>query len=143
MSVISYPYFQPLHAPMPRPYAICIAVNTLNKKSAEFLGVLDSGADGLTLTADLANNLGIDLEELPEERILGVHGIGGSKYCDFISVGLFDTARMRHYFPGGKAAVPAYFSASSPSSLLGRRAFLDLSIVTFDGPKQIVHLDFK
>jgi hypothetical protein len=122
--------------------AYAVAINTLNGRSSEFLGIIDTGADSITLTSDLLRNLGIAPLSLPEIDVGGVHGVASARHCDFVKIALVDMSDISLHFPNGDTPVPLHFSSGSPFSLLGRGAFLDQCVALFDGPGQLVTIEF-
>lgn len=142
MSLIQYGYFSYPGDPTARPMAAAIAINLLTGKSKKFLGILDTGADSVTLTSDLLIGLGVDPDTLKETDVGGVNGIGLGKKCKHIKIGLIDPISTRNYFPNNDLPVPVVFSAGSPFCLLGRNSFLNLCTATFDGMAKLVTLDF-
>lgn len=141
MVVIRYPYYAiPGHGLAPM--AVGIAINTLNGRSARFLGFIDTGADQTSLSGDVALALGIDLLSLPSVPVGGAEGTTDAKFCDFVKIGFAEVPSLRQHFPNRKDAVPVHFSRG-PFNLLGRESFLDLTKATFDGPNSSVQIEFR
>lgn len=142
MPFLKYPYFTFPGSARPRPVAPVVAFNTLNGKSAEFVGILDSGADSTTLTVDIARILGINLSTLPSEQVGGVHGIDDARFCDFLKISLLHPSSRQTYSPNRDSEIPIFIPRGARFCLLGQRNFLEHCVSIFDGPKNIVSLDF-
>lgn len=142
MPLLEYPYFTFPSARRPRPVAPIVAFNVLNGRSAEFVGILDSGADTTTLTTDIAHVLGIDLSTLPSEIVGGVHGTGDANFCDFLKLSLLHPLSRQEYSLSGNREVPVFFPEGNMYCLLGQRNFLEYCVSVFNGPQRIVSLDF-
>jgi len=125
----------------PQPMALAAAINTMNGKHFEFVGILDTGADQSSLSADLLEKLDVDPRYLTEAEIGAVGGRVPALACDFIRVGLIDMSSGKYIFPNQQDPVPLHFSRG-PFSLIGRQSLLDHCVATFDGPRKIVTLDF-
>jgi hypothetical protein len=121
--------------------AAAVAINTLNGKSSEFVGIVDTGTDQTTLSRALLSKLGIDPFTLKEIEVGGAEGLVKALYCDFIRVGFLEVPGLRQHFPVGTNPVPVHFS-QGPFNLLGQESFLNRCLLTFDGPGQIVTIDF-
>src|SRR5574342_801888 len=108
MPRLQYGYFQVGSAR--GPWAPAVAINTLNGKSHEFLGVLDTGSDQVSLSEDILLKLDIDRSSLLEVSIGGVEGLGFARFCDFVKIGLIEVPSLRNHFPNGVDPVPCHFS---------------------------------
>lgn len=141
MSSISYKYTTPLSNGTRRPIAAAVAFNIRNGREAPVFGILDTGADQTTLTVDLLRALDIDPDDLEDFPVVGVHGGGLVKKCDFIAIGLIGPENSIH-FPNGRDPIPLHFAEKTPDCLLGMDSFLNRCSVLFDGPRQIVTVKF-
>lgn len=134
------------YAPYPgdvtlQPMALVAAINTMNGRHSEFVGILDTGADQSSLSSDLLEKLDVDPRYLTETEVGAVGGRTPALACDFIRIGLIDISSGKYTFLNGQDPVPLHFSMG-PFSLVGRQSLLDLCVATFDGPGKIVTLDF-
>lgn len=86
--------------------------------------LLDTGADATLLPRSMAKILGINLRELPKERMFGIESAGGVQaYRGKVTFRI-----AKHIF-----SATAFFSASDACPLiLGRADFFDHFSVTFD-----------
>lgn len=142
MPKLSYPYFPYPENPLPRPAAPAMVINLLNGKSAPLLGILDTGADRVSLTDEFLDILEIDPVFLSETDLGGVHGIAPVRYCDFLKIAFVELPSKILYFPNRDAPVPIHFTSGSPFCLLGQESFLGLCHSTFDGLRKVSTISF-
>jgi hypothetical protein len=140
MPVLSFPYRSIIPGGLLRPMVNAVAFNPLNGLKADFIGLLDTGADQVSLTSSLLAKLGIDPDSLEDDQAETPSGLKPIKFCDFLQIGIEHDGVV--YFPNGEHPVPLHFSRRSPDSLLGQMSFLRLCIATFNGPGRTVTLDF-
>lgn len=141
MADLEYPYQKyPKHSRMP--VALCFAVNTINGRFTEFVGIIDTGASETALTEDVLLDLDIDLKSLPEDDAGGSGGSFKTLVCDFLRIAFVQPVTFKKFWPNGADPVPSSLT-QGPFSLLGRDSFLDRCILTFDGPDQMAYIDLE
>lgn len=141
MASLRYPYgYLPGHSVI-RPLVKAVAINLLNGKDAEFIGIVDTGADQTALSDELIDILEIDDQLLPWAPIGGAEGFADCMSCDCVKIAFLEEVSLERYFPNGAGAVPLHFT-DGPFNLLGQQSFLDKVISSFDGPRQEVSIHF-
>lgn len=141
MPLLQYPYQLFPNDPDPRPMALGLAINTLNGRWVEFVGILDTGADQTSLSKSLLQDLDIDPQSLTIIPVGGAEGPMPALYCDFIRIAFLELPLKQERSPNGHAPVPVHFS-QGPFNLLGRELFLNLCRVCFDGPNRVTTVEF-
>ncbi len=141
MPSLVYSYRSYPAADQPRPIIPCIAVNILNGKSVEFFAIVDSGADQTALTEDIFEDLEVDLDNLPRAQVGGGEGTYPTVVSDFLKIAFIEESSEREFWPNKSRPVPAHL-IHGPFCLLGRESLLDLCVVTFDGPSELVTVAF-
>lgn len=142
MPRLSYPYSPLPEYPTPRPMAPAIAINLLNGKSSQFVGILDTGADYVSFPEGLIDVLEIDRGLLLNTEVGGMHGIGPVKMYDFMKIGLLELPSTVAFFPNHNDPIPVHFKTGSPFFLLGQKSFLSNCIASFDGIKKVSTISF-
>lgn len=140
MPALDFPYQPIFPGGLLRPMVKAVALNILNGRTAEFVGLLDTGADQTSLTQKLLGELGINPSDLEDDRAETPVGGDPIKLCDFLQIGILHENHV--YFPNGDHPVPAHFSKGATTCLIGQKSFLRHCVATFDGPRRIVTIDF-
>ncbi len=144
MPQLSYPYLQTNPQAPPGPVALAVITNIAKGISIPITGVVDTGADSTVLTPYLLATLNIDPTTLTKTDVGGVNGLKkeGGLVCDTLRIGLVEFPSMGLHYPNGANPVPVTFVLGCVSYLLGRKSFLNLCSVTFDGINGVTTFDF-
>jgi hypothetical protein len=142
MPTLRYPYFTYPGAPRPRPVISVHVSNPLTGLSAEFVGIIDSGADSIVLTEDIAKVIGVKTDGLPIYDVGGVHGISGAYFCDYLTMSAIDVLGKEHYPINYGRSIPVYISQGGIFCLMGQRSFLEQCICILDAPNKLTTLQF-
>lgn len=140
MARLSFGYSSLFPGGLLRPMVDAVAINLLNGFEADFTGILDTGADYISLEWTFLEKLGIDPRDLKRDDIETPSGGASMERCNFIEIAIEHEGRRYHL--NGEGPTPVLFTPPDTSCLLGQNSFLRNCIATFNGPGRVVTLDF-
>lgn len=115
-----------------------IPVTLLGKiNQYEVIGLLDSGADLSVIPKDMAELLGIAIEN---KKVEESRGIGGAVKSVRTTMGLIISDNKNHEKYELNVPVSVILEGDPPPILLGRAGFFDNFVITFDEPNKKVTL---